>query len=141
MDDGLNQRFQQLMLRFHQLGGELPPLERYEITPAQVVYLDFLANHPDSRLSDLAEALQFKPASVSSMISTLEARGLISKQPESEDARALSLALTERGSAVIEEIVAFRSMRVQNLLAALSQAEKLTLIAILEKALLKEEER
>ncbi len=67
------------MLRFHQLGGEMPPLEKYGITPAQVVYLDHLSRNPMSRLGDLADALHYKPASVSAMVSALESKGLVSK--------------------------------------------------------------
>ena len=69
MEELVNQKLQQLILRFHQLGGELPPLDKFDITPAQVVYLDYLARHPDCRLSQLTEALQYSAASVSAMVS------------------------------------------------------------------------
>ncbi len=136
----LNQRFQSLMLRFHQLGGELPALEKYGITPAQIVYLDYLGKHPDCQLSDLAAALQYKPASVSTMVSALERKGLVSKNPEEEDGRALALSLTPRGRAIVAEIERFRSRRVERLLEKLDQEEKESLMRLLEKTILKEEE-
>lgn len=68
MREPINIKFQKFILRFHQLGGELPPLERFGITPAQVVYLDYLARHPDCRLSQLTNALQYSAASVSAMV-------------------------------------------------------------------------
>ena len=140
MEDTLNFRFHRIILRFHQLGGELPPLERFDITPAQVVYLDYLAKHPGSRLSQLTEALNYKAASVSGMVSTLEAKGLVRKMTEPDDARALSLALTEEGQNVVFEIDKFRNMRVEKILEKLNQEEKQTLLDLLEKALAAAEE-
>lgn len=141
MQDSLNLKFQQLILRFHQLGGELPPLETFKITPSQVVYLDYLARHPDCRLNELTDALQYSAASVSAMVSLLNAKGLVEKTQEPFDARALSLALTEKGHQVVSEIEEFRSKRVDLLLKNLNQAEKASLLRIIDKAMSKKEER
>lgn len=140
MEITLNDRFQTLMLRFHRLGGELPPLEKFEITPAQVVYLDYLAKHPECRLNQLTRALQYSSASVSAMVSTLEMKGMVSKTQERADGRALALNLTEKGHRVILEIEAFRSKRVEMILKGLNETEKKTLLDILEKAIPKEKE-
>lgn len=141
MQELLNQKFQQLILRFHQLGGELPPLERFDITPAQVVYLDYLARHPDCRLSELTEALQYSAASVSAMVSRLNAKGLVAKTQEPFDGRALSLALTEKGHQVVSEIEQFRSKRVDMILKSLDAEEKSSLLRLIDKAMSKKEER
>lgn len=140
MDTTSNDRFQSLMLHFHRLGGELPPLERYGITPAQVVYLDYLSKNADCRLSDLAEALQYKPASVSTMVSALETKELVSKAYEDADGRVLSLNLTPKGQEVVSEIAEFRNKRVLMILDQLDKDERETLLRLLEKILLKEEE-
>jgi DNA-binding MarR family transcriptional regulator len=141
MEDTLNSKFHQIILRFHQLGGELPPLEKFNITPAQVVYLDYLAKHPGSRLSQLTEALNYKAASVSGMVSTLQVKGLVRKMTEPDDARALSLALTEEGQNAVGEINKFRNMRVAKILEKLNEEEKQTLLGLLEKALDAAEEK
>jgi len=141
MEEFLNSKFQQLILRFHQQGGELPPMEKFDVTPAQVVYLDYLAKHPDCRLTQLTAALQYSAASVSAMVSLLEAKGLVKKTQEAQDARALSLTLTEKGLQVVYEIEAFRNRRIENILKALNETEKKTLLGLLEKALSKKEEK
>jgi DNA-binding MarR family transcriptional regulator len=141
MQDSLNLNFQQLILRFHQLGGELPPLERFDITPAQVVYLDYLAKHPHCRLSQLTGALQYSAASVSAMVSLLNAKGLVAKTQEPLDGRALSLALTEKGRQLVFEIEEFRSKRVETILKGLDEAEKRILLGLIEKAISKKEEK
>ena len=141
MEDTLNSKFHQTILRFHQLGGELPPLEKFDITPAQVVYLDYLAKHPNSRLSQLTEALNYKAASVTTMVSTVQVKGLVRKMTEPDDARALSLALTEEGQNAVGEINKFRNMRVEKILEKLNEEEKQTLLGLLEKALDAAEEK
>lgn len=140
MQDSVNLKFQQLILRFHQLGGELPPLERFDITPAQVVYLDFLAKHPDCRLSQLTDALQYSAASVSAMVSTLSTKGLVRKTQEPFDGRAVSLSLTEKGRRVVFEIEEFRNQRVEMILKGLDEEEKRTLLGLIIKAISKKEE-
>ena len=140
MQDSVNLKFQQLILRFHQLGGELPPLERFDITPAQVFYLDFLAKHPDCRLSQLTDALQYSSASVSAMVSTLSTKGLVRKTQEPFDGRAVSLSLTEKGRRVVFEIEEFRNQRVEMILKGLDEEEKRTLLGLIIKAISKKEE-
>jgi len=141
MQDSLNLNFQQLILRFHQLGGELPPLERFDITPAQVVYLDYLAKHPRCRLSQLTGALQYSAASVSAMVSLLNAKGLVAKTQEPLDGRALSLSLTEKGRQLVFEIEEFRSKRVETILKGLDEGEKRILLGLIGKAISKKEEK
>ena len=141
MQDSLNLKFQQLILRFHRLGGELPPLETFNITPSQVVYLDYLARHPDCRLSELTEALQYSAASVSAMVSTLSTKGLVRKTQEPFDGRAVSLSLTEKGRRVVFEIEEFRNQRVEMILKGLDEEEKRTLLGLIIKAISKKEER
>ena len=141
MEELVNQKLQQLILRFHQLGGELPPLDKFDITPAQVVYLDYLAKHPECRLSQLTSALQYSAASVSAMVSLLNAKGLVSKTQESFDGRALSLALTEKGRQVVFEIEEFRTKRVDIILENLDEADKTVLLSLIDKVISKKKER
>ena len=141
MEESENQKFQQLILRFHRLGGELPPLEKLDITPAQVVYLDYLAKHPDCRLSQLTDVLQYRAASVSAMVSLLSAKGLVKKTQEPFDGRAVSLTLTDKGRQVVFEIEEFRSKRVGMILENLDEAEKMSLLSLIDKAMSKKEER
>lgn len=141
MEDTVNLKFQEFILRFHRLGGELPPLETFNITPAQVVYLDYLARHPDCRLSELTDALLYSAASVSAMVSLLNAKGLVAKTQESFDGRALSLALTQKGRQLVSEIEKFRNKRIDMILENLDQVERTDLLRLIEKAISKNEEK
>ena len=124
-----------LLIRFHQVGRELPPLDRLGITPAQVVYLDFLAKHPGCTLSELTDAVQFKPASVSVMVSNLESKALLVKESDSEDNRLVRIRLTERGDAVVEEMRAFRRSKLKQMLRNLDETEQAMFIELFERAL------
>jgi DNA-binding MarR family transcriptional regulator len=70
----------------------------------------------------------------------LERKGLVKKNPEQDDGRALSLSLTPSGSEIVAEIERFRSNRVETILEKLNQNEKENLMGLLEKTILKEEE-
>jgi DNA-binding MarR family transcriptional regulator len=54
------------------------------------------------RLSALAEQASLSPSRVSRLVDTLEARGLIERQPCAEDGRATNACLTEAGLAAME---------------------------------------
>lgn len=140
MDEKLNQQFQALLLRFHQRSEEPPPLEIHGITRAQMVYLDYISKNPDCRARDIADGLGYTPASVSTMVRMLETNGLLTKQSEPGDARALRLQLTDRGLGIITEIAAYRSNTVNGLLNRLHSDEISCLVKLLEKILEKEGE-
>ena len=138
MDTKLNQRFQDFLIRIHQMDDALPPLEKYGISPAQLGYLDFLNKNPGCKQSDLADVFGFKPASISTMISTLEDRGLLTRTKHPLDKRAWRLSLSLKGQRISEEIIAFRTKRIEKLLENLTQEEKESLTKLLDKALPKQ---
>ena len=138
MDSKLNQRFQDFLIRIHQIDDPLPPLEKHEMTPAQLGYLDFLHKNPGCKQSDLADVFGFKPASISTMIRTLEDKGLLTRTTHPLDGRAWHLSLTPKGQNISEEIIDFRTKRIERLLEKLNQEEKENLITLLEKALPKQ---
>ena len=72
-------------------------------------------------MSQLTEALNYKAASVSGMVSILEAKGMVRKMTEHNDARALLLALTEEGQNAVVEINKYRNMRVEKISEKLNE--------------------
>ena len=138
MDSQLNQRFQDFLIRIHQMDDALPPLEKHGISPAQLGYLDFLHKIPGCKQSDLADVFGFKPASISTMISTLEDKGLLTRTIHPLDRRAWQLALTPKGQEISQEIIDFRTKRIERLLENLTQEEKESLTSLLDKALPKQ---
>jgi DNA-binding MarR family transcriptional regulator len=69
------------------------------LSPTQGQILTLLARNPaqGQRLNDLAEALAVTAATTSDAVKSLEQKGLVIKTRSSENARALSITLTDAG--------------------------------------------
>lgn len=84
---------------------------------------------------EMQNLLGIQAGSLSEILSKLEGRGLISRSPNEEDRRSMDIVLTEKGSRIAQETEVFRRLRRESLFQALSEEEKLTLAALLEKLL------
>ena len=128
-------RFIALMLRFHQLGEALLPFDNFSISPAQVVYLDFIARHGPCNLMQITEGLGIRPASVSTMIKVLEKQALISRQTNPDDRRSINLQLSSKGQEVYTAMDQYRKAKAERLLARLSTAEQAQFLGLFEKTI------
>lgn len=98
--------------------------------------LSVLAFAGPQRLSSLARAEQVTPATMSKLVSDLEAEGLVAKRANAEDKRSVSIEVTARGRALMERARAQRLALLQRRLAALSAAERAHLnaaVALIER--------
>ena len=82
---------------------------------------------------ELTAYLGIQPGSASEVIGKLEAMGLIVRVPSRTDHRTADISLTETGEAAAREAYAKREQRHQEMFACLSEEEKGTLLALLEK--------
>jgi MarR family transcriptional regulator for hemolysin len=71
----------------------------YGLTPSKARALAFLARRPGANLTALAEALEVQPMSVLRVVDDLEAQGMLRRDPDPDDRRALRLSLTAAGEA------------------------------------------
>lgn len=109
------------------------------ISPHQVRALSVVARHRDGvRLGTLAERLQVAPRSATDVVDALEGLGLVHREPDPEDRRAVRVGLTERGRQVAGEIRTARTARGDAVLATLGTQERTrlrrTLTTLLEAA-------
>lgn len=81
----------------------------------------------------LTEQLGIQPGSASEVLAKLENAGLITRTPNEADRRTADLALTEAGKAAVEQAAGERQKRHAEMFAGLSEEEKQTLLALLEK--------
>jgi DNA-binding MarR family transcriptional regulator len=102
--------------------------ERSGVTPARLSALSVLVFGGPRRLTDLAQAEQVKPPTMTRIVAGLEADGLVRRRVVSGDARAVSLEATARGVRVMQE---GRRRRVAHLAAALKalSAEELRVLS------------
>ncbi|KAA1418259.1 winged helix-turn-helix transcriptional regulator [Mumia zhuanghuii] len=85
------------------LGRDLA--EESGLSSADYEVLSTLSEKPDHRwaLKDLASKAEWSRSRLSHHASRMQARGLIDKEPDPQDARGCLLRLTPRGLAVLEE--------------------------------------
>ena len=92
--------------------------ERTGVSPARLWALSVLVFGGPRRLTDLAQAEQVKPPTMTRIVAGLEADGLVRRRVVTGDARAVSLEATPRGVRVMQE---GRRRRVARLAAALKE--------------------
>ncbi|MGI6434544.1 MAG: MarR family winged helix-turn-helix transcriptional regulator [Syntrophomonadaceae bacterium] len=77
--------------------AELAP---YGVTPGQYAVLKCLWDDNGQTAKQLAERLYLDGSTVTGILDRMEAKSLISRQPDPKDRRALRVILTEQGSAL-----------------------------------------
>ena len=125
-----------------QLGGLLRRLRRAQadrlkplgLTPAQERALRVIARSPEPlRMTELADRLGIVPRSVTTVIDTLEEAGLVSRETDPRNRRAILLRLTERGDGVREELRTARVRAAEELFAPLTEPERESLAGLLAR--------
>jgi DNA-binding MarR family transcriptional regulator len=82
-------------LRKHELAG---------LTPSQLSTLSCVGKTGPVRLGDLAAAERIAPSTLTRLVSVLEDRGYLLRQPAPDDARAFLVTVTPAGREVLERI-------------------------------------
>jgi DNA-binding MarR family transcriptional regulator len=100
----------------HLLRGVRQEDVRTGVGPARLSALSVLVFAGPMRLTDLARLEQVKPPTMTKVIAGLEAGGLVKRRPDSDDARAVKLEATARGTKLLQQ---GRRRRVNRLAAAL----------------------
>ena len=84
--------------------------------------------------SVIAERLIITSGSMTSMLDTLEGRGLVRRKPHPDDRRKLLVEITDKGAAIIDVLLPSLHARERAIItAALSRAEQRSLLELLAK--------
>ena len=100
----------------HLLRGVRKEDERTGVGPARLSALSVLVFAGPMRLTDLARIEQVKPPTMTKVVGGLESAGLVRRRVDEEDARAVRLEATARGTRLLQE---GRRRRVERLAMAL----------------------
>jgi DNA-binding MarR family transcriptional regulator len=87
----------------HLLRGVRKEDERSGVGPARLSALSVLVFAGPLRLTELARIEQVKPPTMTKVIAGLEAAGLVRRRDDAEDARAVRLEATARGTRLLQE--------------------------------------
>jgi DNA-binding MarR family transcriptional regulator len=100
------------------------------LTPQQGQLLCVLMGRPYG-MTDLGATLGLAKSSLTGLVDRTERNGLVRREPDPKDTRAVRVALTTRGSRLAGEFYAETCRRVEKLPSGLSAAERGTLTALL----------
>ncbi|GEP25217.1 MarR family winged helix-turn-helix transcriptional regulator [Lentilactobacillus diolivorans] len=101
----------------------------------QLRMLHELASKKELTNSDIVEALDIRPSSVSAMVNKLEASGLIERHESPDDKRVSLISLTDKGQTFINETQRFKDQLSESLFASLTNDEQQQLRQLLGKLL------
>lgn len=115
----------------HAQAERLAPLG---LTPAQERALRIIARSSEPpRMTELADHLGIVPRSVTTVIDALEEAGLVRREIDPHNRRAIRLHLTDRGVAVRDDLREARRRAAEDLFAPLSADDRKTLGQILRQ--------
>ncbi|HEY89006.1 MAG TPA: MarR family transcriptional regulator [Thermoflexia bacterium] len=126
--------------RLRKLAFGQHPLQDGGVTLPQLTLLDWLATAPGCHSQELADGLELTAPTVSVGVRRLEAAGLLERQPDPQDGRAIQLFLTTQGQELYQRARAFRQDKMQLLLKGLTPEEQVTLLTLLAQAVSSAEE-
>jgi DNA-binding MarR family transcriptional regulator len=115
----------------HAQAQRLAPLG---LTPAQERALRLIARDAEPpRMTELADRLGIVPRSLTTVIDALEQAGLVRREIDPRNRRAILLRLTERGAAVRDDMREARRRAAEDLFAALPVADREVLGGLLAR--------
>lgn len=102
------------------------------LTPAQERALRMIARGDEPpRMTELADRLGIVPRSLTTVIDALEEAGLVRREIDPRNRRAILLRLTDRGAAVRDDLREARRRAAEDLFAPLSAADRKALADLL----------
>ncbi|UED88237.1 MarR family winged helix-turn-helix transcriptional regulator [Streptomyces profundus] len=107
----------------------------FGLTPQQGQLLCVLMARPYG-MRELGSALGLAKSSLTGLVDRTERNGLVRRQPDPRDSRAVRVALTARGSDLVERFYAETCRRVERLSSGLSPAERGVLAGLLGRIVL-----
>lgn len=124
-----------LIRRAHQLAVALFAEETgdIDVTPVQFAILNALIDTPDIDQVTLAAQVAFDAATSGSVISRLEAKGWVQREPDAQDRRRKLLRVTPQGERTVRQMKRSVARVQKRLLDPLNPAEQAQLLALLGK--------
>jgi DNA-binding MarR family transcriptional regulator len=104
------------------------------LTTSQLALLLSLSEHPGCRVQDTAERLDLTAPTISIGVRRLEKMGLVQRDADPDDQRAVCLSLSPQGRKVASKARSLRAAKLETMLSALTVDEQQSLLEMLERA-------
>ncbi|PWR20991.1 MarR family winged helix-turn-helix transcriptional regulator [Zavarzinia compransoris] len=124
-----------LIRRAHQISWALflDECAAFGITPVQYSALVAIGERPGVDATRLSAMIAFDRSTIGNVIERLETRGLVARRPSAEDKRQKLLYLTATGEQLVGDVEDPVTRVQDRLLAPLSEKERKTFVALLQK--------
>jgi DNA-binding MarR family transcriptional regulator len=103
------------------------------LKPPQYMLLRMLDAEGPARVASIAASLGVKSPAISMLIQGLEERGLVAREHDAEDRRAINVSLTQEGVALARRAEEFRRVLMREYTSTLTMEELRQLIRIQTK--------
>jgi MarR family 2-MHQ and catechol resistance regulon transcriptional repressor len=110
-----------------------PAVAASGLTPTQFGVLEALLHKGPLSHGELKAKVLTSAANLTDVIDKLEARGLLSRKRETDDARRICVELTPTGRSLIAAILPAHAARITRLMSRLDETEQATLATLLRK--------
>lgn len=111
-----------------------PVCRDFRLTQNELAVLLFLNNNPGlDRAADIVSCRGIAKSHVSLAVSTLEARGILSRRFDASDRRACHLVLTDKGAEIAETGTARQRQFFDALYTGISDQERARMRAVIQK--------
>ena len=111
-----------------------PVCRDFRLTQNELAVLLFLNNNPGlDRAADIVSCRGIAKSHVSLAVSTLEARGILSRRFDASDRRACHLVLTEKGAEIAEAGTARQRQFFDALYTGISEQERAQMRGVIQK--------
>jgi len=115
-------------------GAQAQRLAPLGLTPAQERALRLITRSDEPpRMTELADRLGIVPRSLTTVIDALEKAGLVRRDIDPSNRRAILLRLTDRGAAVRDELREARRRAAEDLFTPLSETDREVLAGLLAR--------
>lgn len=112
----------------HQTGD----LFKARVTMPQVVVLDVLFRHPESKMTELARAINVTTAAVTGIIERLVRDGYVKRLSDPADRRITKVSLTGKGASTMRKMNEHRKHVTEKIFGMITEEERESYIKILE---------
>jgi len=104
------------------------------LTSSQLSLLLSLSEHPGCRVQDTAERLELTAPTISIGVRRLENMGLVQRDADPDDQRAVCLYLSPQGRKIASKARSLRAGKLETMLSTMSEEEQQVLLGLLERA-------
>jgi len=129
-----SKRLELVLLRVRTYWDAQDPRRVGGLTASQLSLLLSLSEHPGCRVQDTAERLDLTAPTISIGVRRLEKMGLVQRDEDPEDQRAVCLHLSPQGRKIASKARSLRAAKLETILGALTVEEQVSFLEMLERA-------